>query len=162
MKPASIKELKQELSYRSQEDLLTICLRLSKFKKENKELLTYLLFESSDESAYVERVKQEVDLQFDEINTRNYYFIKKSVRKILRNLKKFIRYSGKKETEIELLIQFCSRLKSFSPPIEKNKTLHNIYQRELAFIHRKVPSLHEDLQHDYELELQNLGAGNGS
>lgn len=156
MKPASIKELKQELSYRSQEDLLDICLRLSKFKKENKELLTYLLFDSSDESDYVERVKHEVDLQFSDINTRNYYFIKKSVRKILRNLKKFIRYSGKKETEIELLIHFCSRLQSFSPPIEKNKTLHNSYQRELALIHRKIPSLHEDLQHDYERELRNL------
>lgn len=161
MKPASIKELKQELSYRSQEDLLNICLRLSKFKKENKELLTYLLFDSSNESEYVQRVKEEVDLEFNDINTRNYYFIKKSVRKILRNLKKFIRYSGKKETEIELLIHFCSRLQAFSPPMEKNKPLHNIYQRELALIRRKIPSLHEDLQHDYEIELERFDTEHG-
>ncbi|MFT6371042.1 MAG: hypothetical protein ACJAWH_002127, partial [Maribacter sp.] len=94
MKAATVVQIKKELQHRNPEELLQLCLRLSKFKKENKELLTYLLFESDDETGYLETVKTEVDLWFSEINTNSYFYIKKSVRKILRNLKKYIRYSG--------------------------------------------------------------------
>ena len=81
MKAATIRELKQELSIRSQGELLELCLRLSKFKKENKELLTYLLYEASNEAAYIENVKREIEYEFEQINRKSYYFIKKSVRK---------------------------------------------------------------------------------
>lgn len=156
MKAATVSQLKKELSYRSPEELLEICLRLSKFKKENKELLTYLLFESADEAGYIESVKNEIDLEFDAINTSSYYFIKKSVRKILRNIKKYSRYSQKKETEVELLIHFCSRLKTFKPSITRNTTLLNLYERQLAMVEKIVSTLHEDLQYDYRLELEDL------
>ena len=36
MKAATIKELKEELTYKTQAELLEYCLKLSKFKKENK------------------------------------------------------------------------------------------------------------------------------
>ena len=156
MKAATISQLKKELSYRSPEELLEICLRLSKFKKENKELLTYLLFESADEAGYIESVKNEIDLEFDAINTSNFYFIKKSVRKILRNIKKYSRYSQKKETEVELLIHFCSKLKTFKPSITRNTTLLNLYERQLALAEKIISTLHEDLQYDYKLELEDL------
>ena len=156
MKAATVSQLKKELSYRSPEELLEICLRLSKFKKENKELLTYLLFESADEGGYIESVKNEIDLEFDAINTSSYYFIKKSVRKILRNIKKYSRYSQKKETEVELLIHFCSKLKAFKPSITRNTTLMNLYERQLALVEKIISTLHEDLQYDYKLELEDL------
>ena len=47
MKTATVTVLKKELKYKSNDELLNLCLTLSKFKKENKELLTYLLFEAS-------------------------------------------------------------------------------------------------------------------
>jgi len=65
MKAVTVTELKQELNNRSPKELLDLCLRLSKFKKENKELLTYLLFESSEEASYIESVKREIDQQFE-------------------------------------------------------------------------------------------------
>lgn len=156
MKSATVKELKQELGIRSHKELLELCLRLSKFKKENKELLTYLLYEASDEPGYIENVKSEIEQWFTEINTSSYYYIKKSVRKILRNIKKYIRYSKKRETEVELLMYFCSELKQMSPPMEKNLALHNIYKRQLEVIKKSIATLHEDLQYDYELELEQL------
>ena len=73
MKAVSVKELKEELRNRSQKELLELCLRLSVFKKENKELLTYLLFESYDETLYIESVKKEIDEQFLQINKKTYY-----------------------------------------------------------------------------------------
>ena len=48
MKASSINEIKKELEQRSNTELLSFCLRLAKFKKENKELLTFLLFEADD------------------------------------------------------------------------------------------------------------------
>jgi hypothetical protein len=61
MKAASINEIKQELQSLPPSRLNELCLRLARFKKDNKELLTYLLFEAADETAYIESVKKEID-----------------------------------------------------------------------------------------------------
>src|SRR5512137_2763984 len=120
MKAVTVKELSKELLNRTPKELRDLCLRLARFKKENKELLTYLLFESSSEAAYVESIKKEVDQQFEQINKKSYYLIKKSFRKILRGIRKYCRYSLRKETEVELLVYFCQKLKKFTPSIQKN------------------------------------------
>jgi hypothetical protein len=156
MKAVSVTQIKKELEHLSSEELTELCLRLSKFKKENKELLTYLLFESHEEFGYIESVKAEVDVQFEMINTNSYFYIKKSVRKILRVIKKFARYSLKKETEVELLLHFCHKMKTFEPSIDNNVTLTNIYQRQLVLIKKTVGTLHEDLQYDYQLKIKEL------
>jgi len=156
MKAISVSIIKKELEHLSSEELADLCLRLAKFKKENKELLTYLLFEAHDETGYIEAVKAEVDEQFEGINTNSYFYIKKSVRKILRIIKKFARYSLKKETEVELLLYFCQKLRTFEPSIFKNVTLTNIYNRQLALIKKIVYGLHEDLQYDYRVMVEAL------
>ena len=156
MKAVSVNHLKKELVTCTHDELVELCLRLSKFKKENKELLTYLLFESSDETGYIESIKSEIDEQFENINTNSFHYIKKSVRKILRIIKKFSRYSLKKETEVELLIYFCFKLKEFRPSIQKNVTLMNLYARQLFTINKIVATLHEDLQYDYQLQIETL------
>lgn len=156
MKAASVKQLKDELTIQAPKELVKLCLRLSRFKKENKELLTYLLFEASNESNYISLIKEEMDEQFEHINRSNYYLIKKGARKILRETKKHIRYSLKKETEIELLLYFLHQLKAIDPPIHRHLQLLNIYNRQLALIRKKLLGLHEDLQYDYNLLLEEL------
>ena len=156
MKAASISQLKQEMKNRSSNELLDICLRLARFKKENKELLTYLLFEVQDEQTYIDSIKKEIDKQFQEINKSNVYFAKKSIRKIVRTTNKFIRYSGRKQTEVELLMHFCKRLKDFGIPLDKSIALSNIYIRQIQKIKKAISTLHEDLQYDYGEELKPL------
>jgi hypothetical protein len=156
MKAVSIKELKEELVNCTPKEMRDLCLRLARFKKENKELLTYLLFESSDEALYVENVKNEVNLQFEQINKMSPYLIKKSFRKILRTIRKYGRYSQKKETEVELLVYFCTRIKKFTSSIQKNVGLQNFYNRLIETIRKKITLLHEDLQFDYGTELNAL------
>ncbi len=153
MKAASLKDIKTELKHHSAEELLDLCIHLVKSKKENKELLTYLLFESTDEEAYIQSIKNKMDADFEAINTKTFFYIKKSVRKILKEIKKFIRYSQNKETEVELLIYFCRKLKDFKPSISRNTALTNLYNRQLDYIRKKINTLHEDLQYDYNLEL---------
>lgn len=157
MKAVSVVTIKKELQHKTPAELMELCLRLSKFKKENKELLTYLLFESHDERNYIETVKMELEEQFETINTHSFFYIKKSVRKILRNLKKYARYSTKKETEVELLLYFCHRLKDFKPSILRDKVLLNMYERQVLSIKKLISTFHEDLQYDYNLKLEELG-----
>ena len=64
MKPASLKNLKDEIKHLSQPALVALCLRLIKFKSENKELLSYLLFDEGNEDAYILRVKTYIDENF--------------------------------------------------------------------------------------------------
>tara|TARA_B100000809_G_scaffold261178_1_gene309568 strand:+ start:10152 stop:10634 length:483 start_codon:yes stop_codon:yes gene_type:complete len=156
MKAVTIKQLKDELAHKSASELKELCLHLSRFKKENKELLTYLLFESHNEDAYIQSIKNQMDVQFSEINTNSFFYIRKSVRKILSLTKKFIRYSKKKETETELLLYFCQKLKDFKPSIERSQRLQNVFDSQVRMIKKAIEKMHEDLQYDYELELNNL------
>ena len=156
METASIKTLKDELKHQSSAELLELCLKLIRFKKENKELLTYLLFEAHDEERYIKSVKNEIDTLFEGINTKSYFFIRKSVRKILTNTKKYIRFSKKKETEVVLLIYFCKKLKSMKPSIKRSPRLQNILTTQVKLIEKLLLKLHEDLQYDFRLDLDEL------
>ena len=69
MKAVPVVTIKKELQHLSSDELTELCLRLSRFKKENKELLTYLLFESQNEDAYIQSIKMFVDEQFITINS---------------------------------------------------------------------------------------------
>ncbi len=156
MKAATVVTLKKELETLDAEHLKSLCLRLARFKIENKELLTYLLFESEDEAFYIQGINEHVDQLFEEINTKSYFYIKKSVRKILRLLKKYARYSNSKETEVELLLYYCYKLKTLKPSINNNVTLTNIYLKQIESIEKKIIKLHEDLQYDFRARLNDL------
>ena len=154
MKTASVKEIKDELKEKSSKELMELCLKLSKFKKDNKELLTYLLFESGNEEAYREAVKADIDELFGQVNASASYYVKKGAQKILRLVKKQIRYSKNKETEIELLIHYCEHLQGYPSAMSRNSVLRNIYSRQLVVIKKAIGTLHEDLQYDYESKLE--------
>lgn len=156
MKASTINELKQELLNEPAPKLIELCLRLARFKKENKELLTYLLFEAHNTTGYIENVKKEITLQFEDINKTNVYFVKKTLRKILRTANKHIRYSGLPAVEIELLLFFCSSMKSLDIPIKSNAVLVNIYQNQLKKINKALSGQHEDLQYEYMREVNKL------
>ena len=91
MKAASVTLIKKELEHLSEKEKTELILRLARFKKDNKELLTYLLFESENEFDYIHTLKRKMEEDFKQINHSQIYFLKKSACKILRNLKKAIR-----------------------------------------------------------------------
>lgn len=156
MKAASVSEIKQELKNASQQELLEVCIRLIKYKKENKELLSYLLFEENDLPSYLANVKIEMDEQFTQINRTNLYFAKKSLRKILKNTNKYIKYTASKEAEISLLIYFCNKIKSSGIRIHKSTALTNLYNNQIKKIKAAIETLHEDLQYDFNKEIIEL------
>ena len=156
MKTTSIQEIKSSLSELDPKSLREICLRLAKHKKENKELLSYLLFDAQDAEAYVQIVKDEIDLQFEEVNKSNLYFAKKTLRKILRITNKHIRFTASKAIEAELLIYYCMRLKKSGLKFQESQVLLNMYNQQRKKIHTAIESLHEDLQFDFRKSIEEL------
>ena len=149
MKAASVNEIKQQLKATNPAQLTELCLRLARFKKENKELLTFLLFEADDMPAYVNSVKQQIDEEFSQINTSNVYFAKKTLRKILRIANKHIRYTSSKEAETEILIHYLTNFKGLKISWQKSTTLVNLYNAQIKKIKAAIATMHEDLQYDY-------------
>lgn len=152
--PSSIHDIKKDLEKCDKKELLAYCLRLAKYKKENKELLGFLLFEADDITRYIENVKQETDTFFHEINKANIYYIKKSVRKILRNINKHIRFAASKQAEAEWLIHFCNCFQTYSIPIKKSRQLLNLFDSQIKKIDAALSSLHPDLQYDLRKQIQ--------
>ena len=156
MKAASIVELKEELSALPSRTLLEVCLRLARYKKENKELLTYILLESHNEAGFVESVKKEIDEQFEGLPASHVYFLKKGLRRILRAVSRHCRHSGIKESELEILIHFCTRFNESGFGAIKDKAITNIYSRQLEKLVGLVKKVHEDLQFDFTKRIKAL------
>ncbi|HEX6892268.1 MAG TPA: hypothetical protein VF141_16290 [Chryseolinea sp.] len=156
MKAVSVSEIKKELVNLDNKTLQELCMRLAKYKVENKELLTYLLFEAHDESSYISLVKEEIDQLFASLPQGNVYYIKKSLRKILRLTNRQIKYSGLPKTEVELRIYFCSKIVSAGIPLQKSQVLTNLYEQQLKKIKTVIEKLPEDLQYDYHDDVESL------
>jgi hypothetical protein len=156
MKAASLNEIKQELLTLPPKKVLELCLRLTKFKKENKELLSFLLFEAHDEQGYVESIKKEINDSFWELPRGNMYIIKKGLRKILRAISKYSKHTSAKESEVEMLIHFCRNLQQSGIYFRGNKALSNLYDQQLKKLHAMVELVHEDLRFDYKKQLGEL------
>ena len=155
MTTASLPELRRAINNIPLNDLPELCIRLARFKKENKELLSYLLFEADDEPEYIRKIKEEVNQHFSELNRMTPYLAKKGIRKALAFTNQRIRYSGQKRTEVELLIHFCQKFKK-EVPFRHNITIKNIYLRQMQRIKKTISTLHEDLQFDYSEEIKTL------
>lgn len=156
MTQISLNEIKKELKELEIPALQALCLRLAKYRKENKELLAYLLFFAHDEPGYVKNVKDEIDLLFSELSGRNLYITKKMLRKILRATNKHIRYSGLHQTELDLRIYFCGKVKSAGVPLASGTVLFNLYQQQLKKIAGVLNKLPEDFQADYSSAFNSL------
>ena len=157
MKVSSISELKKELHELPQKQLIELCLHLVKYKKDNKEYLDYLLFQSHDKSSFIIAIKSEIDEHFDQLKIQsNLYYIKKSLRKLLRVISKYCKYIGDKACATELYIYFCYKLKHSKIPYQKSQLLLNMYEQQIKKINILIFSLHEDLQQDYINDLSKI------
>ncbi len=156
MKASTIHDIRREIAGLSPKALQEILSKVARYNKENKELISYLLFDAADEEAYIESVKKIVDEQFSELNKSNVYLAKKTIRKVLRSINKYIKYSKIDTTEIELRIYYLQSFKATKISISKYPVLTNIYLRQLDKIRSVLKKLHEDLQYDYSSTIEAL------
>jgi hypothetical protein len=154
MKPASIEDIKNELKQLPPKKVLELTLRLARFKKENKELLTYLLFESHDEAGYIKMLEGDIKEKFSGVDPSPVSKAKKEYRKILRMINRQIKYIGSKSASVELLLDFCMNLK------EQENTLHprlqTLFLQQLIKAEKILPQIDDDLQFDYRQKIDGL------
>jgi hypothetical protein len=156
MKTATISELKHHLQTITNSEMTELCVRLARYKKENKELLTYLLFEAHNENGYIESIKIEINEEFETLPKSNLHLTKKSIRKVLRSITKYARYTGGAQSHIEMLLHFCFKLNQSTIPINKSPAIEKLYANQINKIYKLLDSLHEDLRYDYSKQLKTL------
>lgn len=152
MKAATISQLKKELVKLDQDELLDVCVRLAKFKVESKELLTYLLMRADDEIGYANDLCNEIDQLLDTPGRIH----KKTLRKVVRWMDKSLRFSGNKETELQVRIHFCRRIKQKRISFGTCRVSANMYATQLKKIDKVIDKVHPDLQFDYTRQLSGL------
>jgi hypothetical protein len=152
---SSLQEQKKELKHLDQSELVELCLRMARYKKENKELLNFLLFHQHDVDAYVEAIKSAIQPDFLELKSQSYYCLK-SLRKILRKISRQAKYMQSTEKEMDLLLWFCHQYLEQVDLESKHKALQQIFIRQIEKLHKLNSKLHEELQFDYQQEIDNL------
>lgn len=157
IKSASLAEIKKQLSLLDAGELGRLCLRLARYKKENKEMLTYLLFDEQNEEAYRANVKSDLEELFEGLPTANVYLMKKGLRKIIRYMNKQVKFSEVPLTELEVRISFCANVRAANVPLRESRVLNNLYLQQLNRVQRLWERLPEDLQFDYAQDLRSIG-----
>lgn len=156
METASLSDIRNELKSLSPAELQAIVLRLAKFKKENKELVSYLLFNAADETFFLQDCRNEIDVLFRSVNRSSHLFVKKTLRKTLRITNQYIKFSTSPKVEIELLVYFCKKMKESGFNKRSHPVIVNIYLRQVERIKKTLKTLHEDLQFDYADDIEQL------
>jgi hypothetical protein len=150
-----LQDIKKELQHLSSLQIADLCLRLGRYKKENKELLAYLLFEADNEQAFIEKIKGEVGFMFSQLPSQS-YAAAKYIRKILRLIGKYNKFIGSKLAEIDLLLNFCYNHLQYTERKTSYKPMRLILTRQVQKIQVLISKLDEDLQLDYQEDYNNL------
>lgn len=157
MNAASAQSIKAALQQCDKKELIAFCLRLSRFKKENKELLSFLLFDEKDPAEFLLQAKAEIDELFLQVNTAHVFYAKKTIRKIVRMLNKYGRItSDDKSLSLEMIIRFLTNFQGLNMKWQKEKLLVNIYTAQFKKAQQLMNAMHEDLRYEYERQLERL------
>jgi DNA repair protein RadC len=152
MHSATIDTIKTELKQLPPREVLDLLLRLARFKKENKELLTYILFESAN----VEQVKKEIAGEMLEIDGLPAYQYKKQFRKIQRKINKPIKYIGNKSATAELYLHMVRMISEKKKTISLATFLDKILQQYIIKIEKLLPGIEDDLAADMRKQLKQI------
>jgi hypothetical protein len=152
----SLSEIRGLLKVKSSAQLLEIIQRLARFKKDNKELLAYLLFQSDDESAFINDVNHEVSAMFESMNKRNVHLIKKTVRKTIRYVSKMVKFAAMPRVTVEIYLHWCKCFILHNLHKLHATALDNLYISQTKKIDKAYEQLHPDVQQDYTKEMYEL------
>lgn len=156
MEIPSLAELKKDLGYLSEKELITLITDLAKFSRENKAFLYFKLNERDQPSLFVDSVKEELDEAFQTANTKNYHLGKKAAQTIRRKLNKALKLNKNKADQVELILYFCEELKKYGYLKFKHPVINNLFQVQVGKAKKLIAGLHEDLQSDFSYRIEEL------
>lgn len=148
MEIPGLPEMKKELQTRGKPELLEICNSIARLKKENKEFLAYLLYDSDDPMGYADKFREAMDEQFEMLEGSEYRMAK-SLRKISNLIVKYAKFTKYKQGEAELIIHFLNHYRKAVNAKTKSAWLQGIAFQKLKALLEIIYSLPDDLQYDY-------------
>lgn len=152
----SLAQLKKELNYLSEKELIDLITDLAKFSRDNKAYLYFKLNERDMPQLFVNEVKEDLEEAFQAANTKNYFLAKKSAQAIRRKLNKALKLSKNKTDQAELILFFCERLKTYGYLKFRYPVIDNLFKIQLQKAEKLIQKLEEDFQYDLGLILSDL------
>lgn len=156
MEIPSLAELKKDLSYLSEKELIGLVTDLAKFSRDNKAFLYFKLNEKDRPFLFVDLVKAELDEAFQSANTKSHHLAKKSAQTIRRKLNKSLKLSKNKADQTELILHFCEQMKEYGYLKFRHPVIDNLFQIQLGKALKLISTLHEDLQSDFSYRIENI------
>lgn len=156
MEIPSLAQLKKDLSFLSEKELIDLISDLAKFSRDNKAYLYFKLNERDMPQLFVNEVREDLEEAFQTANTKNYHLAKKAAQSIRRKLNKALKLSKNKADQAELIIYFCELLRKYGYLNFRHPVINNLYQVQIGKAKKLISNLHEDLQSDFEYRLEEL------
>ncbi len=156
MEIPSLAELKRELGYRSEKELVSLLSDLAKFSRDNKAFLYFKLNEVDQPGLYVDAVREELDEAFQTANTKNFHLAKKAAQTIRRKLNKALKLSKNKADQVEVILYFCEQMKEYGYLRFRHPVIDNLFAVQVGKAQKLISTLHEDLQSDFGYRIEDL------
>ncbi len=101
-------------------------------------------------------MQEAIDDKIGDINTRISKEYKKGVRKTVRYIDRWCKYSKNKSTEVELRFHFLKRMTHTPYPRAAFYFYASLLNRQFTKTTKIVSKLHEDLQFEYKETLEEI------
>ena len=150
-----LSDLKKELLELNKLELIQLCLRVAKLKRENKELLAYLIFDADDPLFYAQKLKPEIKEVFEQ-PFQHAYYLTKSIRKVMRLITKYYRFTSNKQGETDLLIYLVEEFHQSWRYEYRYQALGKVIFRCLEKAQTNLKKIDEDFRADFEQPLAEL------
>ncbi len=151
----SLSDIRKELAYASPEELKSLCLRMARFKKENKEHLAFLLFQKN-EADFIKSVKAEISDALDDIHRIHAFQARKVLQKTLRTIVKYKKFCLSKVFEMEVMLHFIRSMQAKQISEYTSSYTGQFYKKQQLKLVKILESLDEELSMDYRDEVEDL------
>lgn len=153
-----IAEIKKAVGFLDEKELRLLLMEIIGFSTDNKRFAYFKLHEQQDEQFFMSESKEFLLQEFFKAVNTNYWTGKKSLQKLRSTLNKLLKFTKRKDFQLELILYFCLQCKEFGYLSYRHPVIENLYTTQLRKAESLINKLHEDLQYDYEHQLEELKA----
>lgn len=151
-----IAEIKKAVSYLDEQELRALLMDIIGFSTDNKRFAYFKLHEQQDEQFFLVESKEFLLQEFFKAVNTNFWTGKKSLQKLRSTLNKLLKFTKRKDFQLELILYFCQQAKEFGYLSYKHPVIDNLYATQLRKAESLISKLHEDLQYDYQQQVEEL------
>lgn len=144
----ALADIKQALQQATPNELRDLCVRLARFKQDNKQLLHYALFYQDRPEVFIEEVNVRLKEAVETFNYSHAYWVKKGLRKWQRQVNLLGRISGEPWVQAKLQGMYALACYEAASKVAATEVLTNLCAQATKKFYAQVAKLEADWQHD--------------